>query len=77
MNGRGRFNCSLAASGTCNASHPECAALTLTVVLGKTYLLRIASITSLSALNFEIEVQFVHILFNYLSNERHSPTCSR
>ncbi|KAJ4760415.1 Laccase/Diphenol oxidase family protein [Rhynchospora pubera] len=55
LNGRGRFNCSLAASGSCNASHPECAPLKLIVVPGKTYLLRIASVTSLSALNFEIE----------------------
>ncbi|KAJ3705670.1 hypothetical protein LUZ61_009375 [Rhynchospora tenuis] len=55
MNGRGRFNCSLAVSGYCNASLPECTPLTITVAHGKTYLLRIASITSLSALSFEIE----------------------
>ncbi|CAO2167352.1 unnamed protein product [Urochloa humidicola] len=58
INGRGMFNCSkLAAAspvGACNA----CAALPaplFTAVPGKTYRLRIGSLTSLSSLNFEIE----------------------
>ncbi|KAJ4812852.1 Ascorbate oxidase [Rhynchospora pubera] len=55
INGRGKFNCSLNVGGTCNSTNPECAPYTLTVVPGKTYRLRIASVTSLSALNFEIE----------------------
>ncbi|OAY72054.1 L-ascorbate oxidase [Ananas comosus] len=41
--------------GTCNASNPECSPPVFTVVPGKTYRLRIASISSLSALSFEIE----------------------
>ena len=57
INGRGRFDCSAAAvPGTCNATSPECAAPVFAVVPGKTYRFRIASVTSLSALNFEIEV---------------------
>ncbi|WVZ64757.1 hypothetical protein U9M48_014232 [Paspalum notatum var. saurae] len=55
INGRGRFNCSAAVAGTCNATLPECAAEVFAVETGKTYRFRIASITSLSALNFEIE----------------------
>lgn len=35
---------------------PECSPYVLSVVPGKTYRLRIASVTSLSALNFEVEV---------------------
>lgn len=54
INGRGRFDCA-AAAGTCNATLPECAAPVFAVAQGKTYRFRIASITSLSALNFEIE----------------------
>ena len=57
INGRGRFNCSAAAAGTCDATLPECAAPVFDVVPGKTYRFRIASLTSLSALNFEIEVR--------------------
>ncbi|XP_062194742.1 L-ascorbate oxidase-like [Phragmites australis] len=54
INGHGRFvNCSTAV--TCNATHPECATPVFAVVPGKTYRFRIASVTSLSALNFEIE----------------------
>jgi FtsP/CotA-like multicopper oxidase with cupredoxin domain len=57
INGRGRFaNCSAMAAGACNATHPECATPVFAVVPGKTYRFRIGSITSLSALNFEIEV---------------------
>ncbi|PAN12113.1 hypothetical protein PAHAL_2G243500 [Panicum hallii] len=56
INGRGRFvNCSAMAAGACNAAHPECATQVFAVVPGKTYRFRIASVTSLSALNFEIE----------------------
>jgi FtsP/CotA-like multicopper oxidase with cupredoxin domain len=58
INGRGRFvNCSAMAAGACNAAHPECATQVFAVVPGKTYRFRIASVTSLSALNFEIEVR--------------------
>jgi FtsP/CotA-like multicopper oxidase with cupredoxin domain len=69
INGRGRFvNCSAAAAAgmTCNATLPECAAPVFAVVPGKTYRFRIASVTSLSALNFEIEVStfdFSHCRF--------------
>ncbi|TKW12127.1 hypothetical protein SEVIR_5G016600v4 [Setaria viridis] len=57
INGRGMFGCSPAAPGggaaACNAS---CALPALfTAVPGKTYRLRIGSLTSLSSLNFEIE----------------------
>ena len=58
INGRGRFvNCSAMAAGACNATHPECATQVFAVVPGRTYRFRIASVTSLSALNFEIEVR--------------------
>lgn len=58
INGRGSFNCSLSAlDQVCDATNPECSPFVLTVVPGKTYRLRIASITSLSAFNFEIEVR--------------------
>ncbi|KAM1484221.1 hypothetical protein TB2_035438 [Malus domestica] len=60
INGRGRFNCSLLATpsleaGVCNATNPDCSSYILTVISGKTYRLRISSLTSLSALNFQIE----------------------
>uniref|UniRef100_A0ACD5XTQ8 Uncharacterized protein n=1 Tax=Avena sativa TaxID=4498 RepID=A0ACD5XTQ8_AVESA len=58
INGRGIFNCSkpVPATGTCNTSSPDCGLRSLfTVVPGKTYLLRIGSLTSLSSLSFEIE----------------------
>ncbi|PAN12114.1 hypothetical protein PAHAL_2G243700 [Panicum hallii] len=55
INGRGTFNCSAAVAGTCDATLSECAAPVFDVVPGKTYRFRIASLTSLSALNFEIE----------------------
>ncbi|MQM14814.1 hypothetical protein Taro_047749 [Colocasia esculenta] len=56
INGRGRFNCSQAGTtAVCNPNSPQCSPYVLTVVPGKTYRLRITSITSLSALNFEIE----------------------
>ncbi|EMS55940.1 L-ascorbate oxidase [Triticum urartu] len=53
-----RYNCSAMASdaaAACNATHPECAPQVFAVVPGRTYRFRIASVTSLSALNFEIE----------------------
>ncbi|KAK1404214.1 hypothetical protein POM88_003819 [Heracleum sosnowskyi] len=57
IQGKGRFNYSLpsAGNGVCNATNPECSPYVLTVVSGKTYRLRIGSLTSLSALSFEIE----------------------
>lgn len=57
IQGRGRFNCTTPglAAGVCNASNPECAPYALTVIPGKTYRLRISSLTALSALSFEIE----------------------
>uniref|UniRef100_A0A0D9XD08 L-ascorbate oxidase n=1 Tax=Leersia perrieri TaxID=77586 RepID=A0A0D9XD08_9ORYZ len=59
INGRGRFvNCSASAPTMvegCNVAHPDCAPAVFAVVPGKTYRFRIASVTSLSALNFEIE----------------------
>ncbi|KGN48772.1 L-ascorbate oxidase [Cucumis sativus] len=57
IQGRGRFNCSIlgSSSGTCNSSSTECVLHPLTVVPGKTYRLRVSSLTSLSALSFQIE----------------------
>lgn len=57
IHGRGSFNCSTPGieAGLCNATNPECARYVLTVVPGKTYRLRIGSLTSLSALSFQIE----------------------
>ncbi|CAM0951149.1 unnamed protein product [Alopecurus aequalis] len=55
INGRGRFvNCS-SLGASCNATHPECSTPVFAVVPGRTYRFRIGSMTSLSALNFEIE----------------------
>ncbi|KAK8930504.1 hypothetical protein KSP39_PZI016620 [Platanthera zijinensis] len=56
INGRGRYNCSLAGgTDVCNATNPGCSPFVLTMVPGNTYRLRIASVASLSALNLEIE----------------------
>ncbi|KAL6502605.1 hypothetical protein OROHE_024258 [Orobanche hederae] len=57
IQGRGKFNCSTTGieSGVCNATSPECVPYALTVVPGKTYRLRVGSLTALSALSFEIE----------------------
>lgn len=59
IQGRGRYNCSLvnapADAGVCNSTSPDCAPFVLHVVPGKTYRLRVASLTALSALSFEIE----------------------
>lgn len=61
IHGKGRFNCSTTPTiqaGVCNSSNPECSPFLLTVIPGKTYRLRVASLTSLSALSFQIEVIF-------------------
>ncbi|KAJ1412856.1 Multicopper oxidase, type 1 [Sesbania bispinosa] len=58
INGKGRFNCSTTPSlntGICNTSNPECSPFVQTVIQGKTYRLRVASLTALSALSFQIE----------------------
>ncbi|KAG7539912.1 Multicopper oxidase type 2 [Arabidopsis thaliana x Arabidopsis arenosa] len=62
IQGRGRFNCSnylttppSLVSGVCNASNTDCSRFVLTVIPGKTYRLRIGSLTALSALSFQIE----------------------
>ncbi|KAK1266785.1 hypothetical protein QJS04_geneDACA000733 [Acorus gramineus] len=56
INGRGKFNCSMVGTDqVCNTTDPQCSPYVLTVVPGKTYRLRIASISSLSAFNFELE----------------------
>lgn len=57
IQGRGSFNCSTPgiAAGLCNATNPQCSPYVITVVPGKTYRLRIGSLTALSALSFEIE----------------------
>ncbi|OMP01100.1 Multicopper oxidase, type 1 [Corchorus olitorius] len=55
INGRGNYSCSGLAASVCNSTNPECLPSNLTVISGKTYRLRIASLTSLSALSFQIE----------------------
>ncbi|KAF8017583.1 hypothetical protein BT93_H2691 [Corymbia citriodora subsp. variegata] len=60
IQGKGKFKCSKLASPTldpaaCNATNPECSPYILTVIPGKTYRLRISSVTALSALSFQIE----------------------
>ncbi|KAJ0097160.1 hypothetical protein Patl1_27329 [Pistacia atlantica] len=61
IQGKGKFNCSqltapsLNVSSFCDASNPECSPYVLTVVPGKTFRLRISSLTALSALSFQIE----------------------
>ncbi|KAK1587424.1 hypothetical protein Q3G72_012705 [Acer saccharum] len=61
INGKGKFNCSSLASPSlnvstvCNVSNPECTPYALTVIPGKTYRLRISSLTALSALSFQLE----------------------
>uniref|UniRef100_A0A0D2ZVH2 L-ascorbate oxidase n=1 Tax=Brassica oleracea var. oleracea TaxID=109376 RepID=A0A0D2ZVH2_BRAOL len=62
IQGRGRFNCTnnlmtpqRSEAEVYNASHADCSRLVLTVIPGKTYRLRIGSLTSLSALSFQIE----------------------
>ncbi|KAD4888976.1 hypothetical protein R6Q59_034138 [Mikania micrantha] len=57
IQGRGRYNCSTPgiAANLCNGTNPECSPYVFTVVPGKTYRLRIGSLTALAALSFEIE----------------------
>ncbi|KAF7129963.1 hypothetical protein RHSIM_Rhsim10G0157000 [Rhododendron simsii] len=57
IHGKGKFDCSTPGlkSGLCNTTNPECSPYVITVVPGKTYRLRIGSLTSLAALSFEIE----------------------
>ncbi|GKV01687.1 hypothetical protein SLEP1_g14227 [Rubroshorea leprosula] len=60
VNGKGRFNCSQFTApsvdvGICNTTNPECSPYSLTLVPGKTYRLRISSLTALSSLSFQIE----------------------
>ncbi|GLT43992.1 hypothetical protein SLA2020_179110 [Shorea laevis] len=60
INGKGRFNCSQFTApsvdvGICNTTNPECSPYSLTLVPGKTYRLRISSLTTLSSLSFQIE----------------------
>lgn len=64
IEGRGKYNCSLLPESTasppgcltCNASSPWCAPHVIPVTPGETYRLRIASVASLSTLNFILEV---------------------
>ncbi|KDO47018.1 hypothetical protein CISIN_1g007890mg [Citrus sinensis] len=61
IQGKGRFNCSSLNSPSlnvgiiCNETNPECSPYVITVIPGKTYRLRISSLTALSALSFQIE----------------------
>ncbi|KAF5747377.1 hypothetical protein HS088_TW05G00098 [Tripterygium wilfordii] len=56
IQGKGKFDCaSVTQPNVCNATNPECSFYTMTVIPGKTYRLRIASLTALSALSFQIE----------------------
>ncbi|XP_054805552.1 L-ascorbate oxidase-like [Prosopis cineraria] len=60
IQGKGRFDCSKLTApsldaGLCNLSNPECSTYVQTVIPGKTYRLRVASLTALSALSFQIE----------------------
>ncbi|MCO5582450.1 hypothetical protein L7F22_036346 [Adiantum nelumboides] len=64
INGRGRYNCALIPKGgllssgdvkVCNISNPQCASPVMSVEHGKTYRLRIASVASISSLNFIVE----------------------
>ncbi|GLJ51150.1 hypothetical protein SUGI_1088730 [Cryptomeria japonica] len=55
MEGRGKFNCSKPGRGDCNPSNPQCSPTLLPVNSGSTYRLRIASVASLSSLNFIIQ----------------------
>nr|POF10896.1 l-ascorbate oxidase [Quercus suber] len=57
IQGKGKFNCSSASliADTCNTSNPEYSPYAITVIPGKTYRLRVASLTALSTLSFQIE----------------------
>ena len=62
INGRGQFNCSLAAAHTQGANqcaaavNTQCAPVVFPVQPNKTYRLRVASTTSLASLNLAIGV---------------------
>ncbi|KAK3411651.1 hypothetical protein EUGRSUZ_I00386 [Eucalyptus grandis] len=60
IQGKGKFDCSKLATPSsdptaCNTTNPECSPYVMTVVPGKTYRLRISSVTALSALGFQTE----------------------
>ncbi|CAL5371801.1 unnamed protein product [Camellia sinensis] len=57
IQGKGQFDCSTLGiqASLCNATNPECSPYVLWVIPGKTYRLRIGSLTALAALSFEIE----------------------
>lgn len=60
LEGRGRYNCSAVPTYTpaaisCNQTDERCAPHVMKVERGKTYRLRLASVASLSSLNFKIE----------------------
>ncbi|KAJ4715670.1 L-ascorbate oxidase family protein [Melia azedarach] len=55
INGRGKYDCANLDASVCNATNPQCLPSSITVVPGKTYRIRIASLTSLSSLSFQIE----------------------
>ncbi|CAL5214461.1 unnamed protein product [Lathyrus oleraceus] len=55
IHGKGRFNCSSLTADVCNSTNPQCSPFVQTVVTGKTYRIRVASLSALSALSFQIE----------------------
>ncbi|KAI5059105.1 hypothetical protein GOP47_0025424 [Adiantum capillus-veneris] len=64
INGRGSYDCALVPKGgltssgdvkVCNTSNPQCASPVMPVERGKMYRLRIASVASISSLNFVVE----------------------
>ncbi|THG23908.1 hypothetical protein TEA_016725 [Camellia sinensis var. sinensis] len=57
IQGKGQFDCCTLGiqASLCNATNPECSPYVLWVIPGKTYRLRIGSLTALAALSFEIE----------------------
>eukprot|EP00253_Pinus_taeda_P016810 PITA_16810 len=57
IEGRGKYDCSLDSSQTCNVTSSQCLPYILAVKPGKTYRLRIVYVASLSALNFLIQVK--------------------
>lgn len=73
LEGRGRYNCSNVpeykpAGLSCNQSDERCAPHVWSVERGKTYRLRLASVASLSSLNFKIEVKFIFPLLTSLQS---------
>lgn len=74
MNGRGQYNCSLAAqfsnssASQCNLrGNEQCAPKILHVLPNQTYRLRLASTTALASLNLAIGVSHVFTIFSYFS----------